>query len=347
MDHRRSGLGIAGRGTLGRLLRCVLGASLALTLAPGSAVASGACSDAPSYTQNGPYSWMGGPAVEQVVIFQAPSGTLTGEVFRPADTSTYQGPRPAILVMHGFGVDQCSVWWAARDFAGHGYSVLTFSESNFDRYTYEADAEAALGFLTGGSNPFHNYTDPLKVGVAGHSEGAIEAGLLQRDLPAGEVDAIVAFDNLHRYAVNDPGGAVACGGTPSDEITPRVPALGEAEDAPCKSNPLRRPADLKEGGWSAWQGAGQPSEIVVLAGTQHSDWAAAHARLADPGRLELFAYYAQAWFDRWLLGDTTAEQRLLATTVLGQPLSEVLSSRYHSGAFIGNVSTDDMRGTLH
>ena len=37
------------------------------------------------------------------------------------------------------------------------------------------------------------------------------------------------------------------------------------------------------------------------------------------------AYFVEAWFDRWLLGDPSAEDRLLADTVLGRPTASLLS----------------------
>jgi hypothetical protein len=50
--------------------------------------------------------------------------------------------------------------------------------------------------------------------------------------------------------------------------------------------------------------------------------------------IERFEYYTRAWFDRWLLGDTSATERLLARSVDDMPLQEELSSKFESAAFL-------------
>jgi pimeloyl-ACP methyl ester carboxylesterase len=230
--------------------------------------------------------------------------------------------------------------------AGHGYSTLTFTNQNPNTNVYYSNAQAALAFLVGPANPFAAYTDPHRVGAAGHSQGAIMAALLQAD-PKNGVSAIVAFDNIHRWVIGDPGAAEDCSPTVPEEqqITARVPALGEAEDAPCLTTPWETGADIKETGWSWWRAAGIPTEVVDIAGTNHLDWT--QSVNGDGAQLQLFAYYAQAWFDRWLLGAPDAQSRLLATTVLGQPLTKVLSSHYLSGAFLpGTIDTSNLLQTL-
>lgn len=48
-------------------------------------------------------------------------------------------------------------------------------------------------------------------------------------------------------------------------------------------------------------------------------------------------------FDRWLRGDRTATTRLLARTVAGQPVEQVLSSRFRSAAAVDGRNCPDLR----
>lgn len=309
---------------------------LAITPAATATGTSSACPSAPHY------SWMG-TDVEQAVSITTPDATDAGEVFRPAATTAYPGRRPGIIIMHGLGGSQCDVWWAARDFAGHGYSVLTFTSKQFQPATYYRDAQSALQFLAGSENPYAAYTDPSRLGAAGHSQGAIIAAMLQAD-PANHISAIVGFDNLHKYETNDPGGAELCAPTlkESQPITPRVPALGEAEDRACTSAPQDTAPAVKETGWSWWRSAHMPTIVVDIAGTQHLDWADPDSEV-NPNLIHVFAYYAQAWFDRWLLHQPGAQARLLAPTVLGEPVPQLLSTHYLSGAYLpGVIDTSDL-----
>jgi hypothetical protein len=163
------------------------------------------------------------------------------------------------------------------------------------------------------------------------------------------VSAIVAFDNIHRWVYGDPGAAEDCSPTVPEmqQITARVPALGEAEDAPCTTTPFETGADLKETGWAWWRAAGIPTELVDIAGAKHTDWSQTGQSDAHASELHVFAYYAQAWFDRWLLGACDAYNRLLARSVLGQPVAKVLSNHYLSGAFLpGVIDTSNLAATL-
>jgi hypothetical protein len=62
----------------------------------------------------------------------------------------------------------------------------------------------------------------------------------------------------------------------------------------------------------------------------------------DEEYLELFEYYTRAWFERWLLGDTGADERLLARAVDGEPLDEVLGSKFYSAAYLDGHDCPDL-----
>jgi hypothetical protein len=283
-----------------------------------------------------------GADVEQPVSIATPYGADNGEVFRPADAKTYPHRRPGILIMHGLGGSQCDVWWSARELAGHGYSVLTFDNQEYEPSEYYQEAQSALQFLAGAKNPYAPYTDPSRLGAAGHSQGAIVAAMLQSDA-ANHLSAIVGFDNLHKYETDDPGAALLCGPTlpPSMPMTPRVPALGEAEDTACSSAPQDTDPSVKETGWWWWRSANTPTIVVDIAGTSHLNWADPNGSV-NPDLIHLFAYYAQAWFDRWLLHESDATAQLTAPTVLGKPVAQWLSTHYLSGAYLpGVIDTND------
>ena len=86
-----------------------------------------------------------------------------------------------------------------------------------------------------------------------------------------------------------------------------------------------------------------PTFELVMAGYNHLDF-------ATPGSEQKhrdLSYFIEAWLDRWVGGDVTADSRLLADTVLGAPTTSLLSERFLSGAFLpGEIDTADYRAYL-
>ncbi len=119
--------------------------------------------------------------------------------------------------------------------------------------------------------------------------------------------AAVAIDNLRRYLDGDTGGVLnECTGQPAGEITPRVPALGFAMDAPCLINTSNTDPAIKQPGFLAWRAAGFDTALFVMAGFEHT------------------------------------RQQLLAEEVLGQPTKSILSSQFLSGASLDpTIDTTD------
>lgn len=164
--------------------------------------------------------------------------------------------------------------------------------------------------------PFAGQVDATRVAVAGHSEGARVASVLQRD---PRVDAVIGMDNLASTLKGDAGSAnsqcrAGGGGLGFDAVPvePRVPALGQA--AP--NNTLCGDPELKKVAYEHWRARGLPAQQVVFANTVHAgDWSPTPAAgTSNPWGTDLASHYNVAWLDRWLLGDVTAEQRLYATT---------------------------------
>ena len=75
-----------------------------------------------------------------------------------------------------------------------------------------------------------------------------------------------------------------------------------------------------------------------MAGYSHPDFATpgSEAKHRD------LSYFIEAWLDRWLLDDPTADDRLLAGSVLDRPTASLLSTHFLSGAYLpGLVDTSD------
>jgi hypothetical protein len=153
------------------------------------------------------------------------------------------------------------------------------------------------------------------------------------------IKAVVAFDNLSSTVTGDEGSPRCAGIVTAGYITPRVPALGEASEF-CSSTSYPRYA--KETAALHWHAAGIPAMEVVFAGASHFSFA--QDRSASLGgteeQFEEFSYYMQAFFNLYLKGESSAVHQLLATTVLGRPLSSILSSRFTSGAWMPSSSVD-------
>jgi hypothetical protein len=312
-----------------RTVRALVGlTAIAFAVMASPALALDNCPGAPTYP------WMGSYQSQSVTIPGANGVPLLGTVFAPGETVTYPGLRPMVLVLHGFSGNECGLWWFARDLAGHGYVVLTFTERDYNMPDYVADGHAALAWLRSSSNPYLSVSDTSRLGIAGHSEGSIATELLQETEPATK--AIVAFDNLRAYENGDPGDALFCTGT-SSPITPKVPAEGQSSDLQCGSDPTNTGPTVKQSGWSAWRAAGLPTENLVINGSRHVDWAAPGSARADENELHLFSYYAQAWFDDYLLGNSSAQSLLLSNSPLGEPIGQALSSKFWSAVYVPGV----------
>lgn len=202
---------------------------------------------------------------------------------------------------------------------------------------------SALAFIRTPANPYASLTDTANVALAGHSLGSVVAGFVQQDPDPG-IRSLIALDTLRRWLNGDPGGAVfECAAAAVGEITPRVPALGFAKDQPCDAKPDFTPPDLKLAGFLHWRDAGMPAMELDMAGYNHLDF-------ATPGsedKHRVLSYFIEAWLQRWLLNDQSADRLLLADTVLGVPTASLLSTTYLSGAYLpGQIDSSDYRGFL-
>ena len=281
--------------------------------------------------------WMGRAVIRGAKI---PAGEfeLPAVVMAPADQDRFPGRRPVISFQHGISSQLCNVFWLQRYLAGHGYVAIAYSSPQRDGLSSLPRAvgamRAAIAFADDPANPLADRIDPSRIGIGGFSLGAHSASIVQSD-PG--VDAAVLLDNLRRWRHGDPGGVGGnCVGPAEHEIPVGAPALGFAQDAPCKARPRFQPRALKQFGFRHWRRADQPSMELVLRDFDHVDFGNA----GTDAQRRLVARYTGAWFDRWLADDAGAEDALLARRVLGRPVRTLLSRRFDSAAFIpGRIDT--------
>ncbi len=165
--------------------------SLAVVVGYASAPAALAATDAP-----------GSGSTEQTVtvpVRAEPDGsavTLDATVFVPGSP----GPHPAVLLAHGFGGSKDDLVDRARDLAGRGYVVLTYSARGFgasggrihlDDPDYEvADGRTLIDLLAARPDVRLDGAGDPRVGVAGGSYGGALALML--GATDKRVDAVVA-----------------------------------------------------------------------------------------------------------------------------------------------------------
>jgi predicted dienelactone hydrolase len=310
--------------------------------------------------------------------FRAPSrrtgAMLSGTIFAPRPMPPAGTRLPVVVIGPGSGPGVETMYhWSARDLAGHGYVALAIDPQGVGRSetfppgggtegvpfqqagNYVDALQSGIDYALSKRNPWRALVDGGRVGIAGHSLAARAASWLQG--ADRRVRALVAWDNLASDLQGDkgsPSGGGAAGSLIGGElpggpqpVTPRVPALGEANDSPGGTEPANKDPEEKKTAFAHWRMAGKPAMEVVFAGTRHLDWAQAQSNrtAAQEEDLKLFEYYTRAWFDRWLRGDRTADARLLARTVDGKPVGDVLSTKWRSGASIDGHDCADMRSS--
>jgi dienelactone hydrolase len=316
--------------------------------------------------EQAPYDWQGSWSAAEVAFPSVRTqAQLYGVLFTPKPLPS--GRLPAVVIVPGSGPGVQSFYqWAARDLAGHGYVALTVDPQGVGRSeTFGAlpcDGEApevcpgvpwqqaanyvdafssGLTFLTARAE-----VDSAHLGVAGHSLGARAASFIQG--VDTRVRAVVAWDNLASDLAGDAGspsggGAASAviGGelpTASAPVTVRAPALGMASDT---GRIGATDPDEKKTAYAHWLNGGQPAMELVFLEASHNEWV--QTRQTDREEIQhIFAIYTRAWFDRFLRGDTTATEQLLATTINGRPRSSFLSTTFRSAASLDGYRCEDL-----
>lgn len=309
----------------------------------------------------------------RVAFYDREGARLSGHLWTPVESSPPAGKsHPGVVITNGsVQAPEPLYWWAAQALVEAGYVVLTYdprgqgrSDSitptgapggnangdvfvtnqidaiDFFRSTPEDPYEPNTAFSRDDGAPLEPYNpvfdqlDRSRLGIAGHSAGAIGASIVQGIQPwptGGEnpVDAVVAWDNLGD--ADDVGGDGVEGDAtgvaslfdtvPDGNVEPRVPAMGQAGDYFLTPTPHARPPDPdgKVGGFTTWREAGVSTyQLVVRSGT-HYEWSLLPTFPATSWEFgnALAEHYTVAWFDRWLKephedGFHDADDRLLA-----------------------------------
>lgn len=273
--------------------------------------------------------------VTPVLFYDRECARLSGRVWKPRGAS---GALPNIVIVNGsVQAPETVYWFAAQALVRAGYAVMTFDprgQGRSDQQTpsgeqgsnanatvfweglvdaidffrshpttpYPHNASCAASYPTPMTafNPIHAALDPQRLGIAGHSLGAIGVSIVQGyDAPGaatwpGVMDATnpvqvaVGWDSL-----TTPDGE---GFAPSENLPlppelaaalqtigtqgarpafgPRVPALSFHADYGLVPTPYLMPPD-PEGHklpFDAWVAAGLPTMSLTFAGTTHFDY---------------------------------------------------------------------------
>jgi hypothetical protein len=262
---------------------------------------------------------------------------LAAKLFAP-DPAVWAGPYPVITMLPGGGAGIDSVEWAATRLAEAGYvSIITLPASGGSTTSYNAAARSGLDFLASSANPFLAECALDRVGACGWSLGARSLTRTQQE--DTRIDCLVAWDNLAISESGDAGSPSGAGsGLPLR--TPRVPAMGQASEMGAAGSTNKLTA------FNHWRNAGVPSAQISLA---VGSTVAAHLKWGTAGteaEHDLFHYYTQAWFDRWLKNDASGIARLTAPQVLGSAAAERLSTTFLSGLYADGIDTPDLRAWL-
>ena len=165
-----------------------------------------------------------------------------------------------------------------------------------------------------------------KLAIIGHSLGAVAVSYVQG--VDRRVATTVALDKLSAGSQSFGGAGIA---QPSTK--PVVPALavqseygfsvtpytmsGGSSLAPQPSSPSQAPDPQREEktGFDGWRRAGVDTMLVVPRASTHLEYTDIPLALpASRYGQDLASYYVQAWLDKYLKHDPTADRRLMATT---------------------------------
>jgi hypothetical protein len=285
----------------------------------------------------------GEPPAFQETAADLPSA-YTGNILRPADTGSFPGHRPMVVLFDGDNGNQCQLWWLARYLAGTGFVVLTVnspavSDPAHTEATYGVALDAgasAMEFATSPTlNPDAAVSELDDLGLAGWSQGSIVASELQGLPGLPPVKAVVALDNLRASLTGDPGApANFCDQAVTSPVHPVAPALGFAMDATCTTAPTVSSPTLKQSGWSAWRSAGLPAVELVMAGYDHTDF-------STPGpKLDPLGPDIGAWLDAWMDDDQGALTLFARCASSGGPAVGDLATDFDSAAYLPTLALD-------
>lgn len=280
--------------------------------------------------------------VTPVVFYDRDCTRQSGRIWQPRQVT---GQTPGIVINNGsVQAHEPAYWWAAQALVRAGYQVMTydprgqgrsdflgpqgqpgtnleprvfwlglvdaidFFRSSPDRPApHQARCAATFPTETTRFNPAHAALDRERLGLAGHSLGAIGVSVVQGYGAPGAapwpgkldtenpVDVIVAWDGLLRPGGGLVGGAFQGGGLGDlldrlgltdplfrvvverglPDFGIRVPAMSQGSDYGLLVAPFLAPPDPQQRlrlGFDAWQQAGKPVYDVTIRGSTHLEW---------------------------------------------------------------------------
>jgi cephalosporin-C deacetylase-like acetyl esterase len=314
----------------------------------------------------------------RVAFHDRQGARLSGHLWVPTECRPNETLPGVVLTSGSVQAPETAYRWFARALVRAGYVVLTYDPrgqgrsdsftpdgvpgSNAEPSVFVTNQVDAVDFLhstpetpyrpnvgrldTPGPvepyNPVHDLLDRSRLGLVGHSAGAIGASVVQGldpwpgALASNPVGAVSAWDNLSTVEQTDPyegaglvdllGGEIA----PDRTVDPRVPAMGQSADYFLTPAPKAEPPDTetKLRGFADWRAAGVPTYGLVVRGGTHYEWSRLPTFPATSWSFgnALAAHYSTAWLDRWLkrpdeTGYHTADDRLLEDDAWADHLS--------------------------
>jgi len=286
---------------------------------------------------NGAPFYMGEAEVMPVVFYDRECARLSGKIWRPRGIAA-NAKLPNIVVSNGsVQAPQAAYWFAVQPLVRAGYMVLTYdprgqgrsdqqnpngeqgSNANLsvfwegqvdaidflrsspaERYPHNATCAGTYPTQVTAFNPYWNQQDPERLGIAGHSAGAISVSIVQgygapgADPWPGQLDTenpvkvAVAWDSLvtpdgDSFApINNAGAPDALNGVFSSLLTggdlpafgPRVPALSFSADYGFAPAPYTMPPDAEAHNvaMALWQAQNIPFYSLTFQGTTHFDY---------------------------------------------------------------------------
>ena len=227
------------------------------------------------------------------------------------------------------------------------------------RTVAEVDAAKAAAAANGEHldwvNPGYAALDHTRLGIAGHSLGASAVSEVQQCSDAGSVWATVPVCQGTSFPIR---AVVAWDRLTADGgIVPVVPGMDQEADgyfmnpqpAPQSPDPQAHLAAER-----AWEKAGLDTYAVTVRGGCHTEWTQIPWISAGTSYgTKLADFYTRAWFDRYVMGDRQATQRLLSGPKAEAPgtpdpadvawNAHHFSTRYLGAFSLGRTRVTDLR----
>jgi pimeloyl-ACP methyl ester carboxylesterase len=250
------------------------------------------------------YHWYGNPyyndkvAIVPVTFHNRYGTKLYGEIVLPnrAQVSPSSGPFPVILALEGLNTNVAMYRWWHQVFADAGYLVFAFDFSGQGHSDNEGpgdpgnnvqDAQDALTYLLQ-SSPVQSVLNTSRIGVIGHSQGAITALALQEIEP--RIRAAVAAAPINSSFA------------PFDKnLIPVMVQTGD-QDGPIAPIPFVNPVFEK----TVYDKLTQDRAFIVADASSHAQHTNYPLLPTASWGFEIAGRYSLAWMDYYLRGDASA-----------------------------------------